>query len=422
MGWGELLWWRISEAGANNGLMMLELKGHTDVDRLRQSLEKLSMVHPLLRARGVRDGQGARFEVMNHPVAALRVVERRDDKHWIEVLEQETNEPVSADALPLWRFVAVVGPDRAEWIANFNHAIADGVSAIMFLDQLLRIYAGEPPMPARSLAPAFDGITKHGGAMALLKYTWRYLSGMVGRPPVAMLPLAKGVEPYSPGRTRIAEFTLDEATTAALSKHCKAHRVSLNALISAALLTASSEHIEGAAPHRIGMSFAMNLRPLLDVNVNDDFGYYVTGSEADHVVSPGGDLWELARQTMKDSSRVYHGEHVKVNSWLRQVILKLKPTGQSLLDSAPKGSKACFHITNMGRLDKPTQYGDMQVLRWFHAAMVHLVRRPFLCLCCVAYAGRLQLTFGYCEPHTDKAMVDQLLGRFLGILQQAAKG
>jgi hypothetical protein len=39
----------------------------------------------------------------------------------------------------------------------------------------------------------------------------------------------------------------------------------------------------------------------------------------------------------------------------------------------------------------------------------------------VTSVGRLQLAFGYCEPHTDRAMVDRVLARFLSILNRAAQ-
>ncbi len=422
MGWGELLWWRISEAGSNNGVMVLEVEGHTDIDRLKYALEQVSLTHPLLRCRGVRDGKRGRIEVPAQGVAPLRVIPRRDDKHWIEVAENEVNQAVSNETYPLWHLVAIVGNDHAEWILVINHAIVDGLSANLFYDLLLRIYSGEAPPAPRAMPPAFDTIIKHGGALPLARYTWAYLRGMFGRPPVKKFPMAAGVDPEVLGRSRIVEHTLDEATTKALAARCKTQRLTLNGLLSSAMLIAACDGVEGQAPHRIAMSFAMNLRPLLTVNVNEDFGYYVTGAEADHVVSPNSDPWPLARQTMQDASRVFHGEHVKVNSWLRQVILKIKPTGQSLLDAAPKSSRACFHITNMGKLSMPTQYGDLRIRRWFHSSSVHLARRPFVCLSSIAYAGRLQLTFGYCEPHTDRAMVDRVVGRFLSILDRVAKG
>jgi hypothetical protein len=218
------------------------------------------------------------------------------------------------------------------------------------------------------------------------------------------------------------DINLDEATTSALLKACKPRGVNLNNLLSAAMLQAASGVLVEPLPHRLSMSFALSLRGLLKVNVDDDFGYYVTGAEVEHEVAQGADLWALAKGTAKDAAAVYHGEHVRVTSWLRAVILKLKPTGQSLLDAAPKSSRTCFHITNMGRLDMPTQYGDVKVLRWFHTSSVHLARRPFLCLSSIAYGGRLQLTFGYCEPHLDRALLDRVLAHFIGTLNQVAKG
>jgi NRPS condensation-like uncharacterized protein len=422
MGWGELLWWRVSEAGSTNGVMVLEIEGRLDIERLRHAMAQVSLIHPLLRARAVRDGSGGRFEVLADGVCPLRVVQRRDNQHWIEIAEEETNRAVPPDAYPLWRLVAVRGESQTELVFVVNHSIVDGISGNLFYDPLLRIYAGEPTMAPRPLPPAFDGVVKHGGALAVARYMWTYLRNQVGQAPTVRLPLAKGVSHTTPGRTRLIDFTLDEATTAALSKQCKSQKATLNGLLSAAMLMATSTEIESAAPHRIGMSFAMNLRPLLKVDVLNDFGYYVTGTEAVHTVAPDADPWALARSTMQDTTRAFHGEHVKVFSLFRQVILKFKTTGQSLLDAAPKSSKSCFHITNMGRSDMPTQYGDLRVRRWFHTSSAHLVRHPFICLSSIAYAGRLQLTFGYCEPHTDRVLVDRVVARFMDTLQRAAQG
>jgi NRPS condensation-like uncharacterized protein len=422
MGWGELLWWRVSEAGSNNGLMVLELEGATDVERLRHALEQVSLTHPLLRCRGVRDGSRGRFEVPAAPVAPLLVIERRDDQHWIEVAEDEINRAVPTDAYPLWHLVAVAGPDHAEWILVINHAIVDGLSANLFFDLLLRLYSGEPSPPPRPLPPAFDGIVKHGGPLAVARYVWAYLRANRGQPPALKFPMAKGVTRNTPGRSRLIDITLDEATTSALTKQCKAQRVTLNGLLSAAMLMAASESVEGQAPHRIAMSFAINLRPLLTVDVTPDFGYYVTGAEVAHNVPHDVDAWALARLAMKDAGRVFHGEHVKLYSLVRRVILTFKRTGKSLLDIVPKTAKVCFHITNMGRLDMPTQYGDLRIRRWFHTSSAHLIRNPFICLSSITYGGRLQLTFGYCEPHTDRSMVDRVLARFQDILQRAAQG
>jgi NRPS condensation-like uncharacterized protein len=422
MGWGELLWWRISQAGSTNGMQVLHFDGRIDVERLQRAMEQVSSVHPILRSRAVPQGQGARLEVQGPPVALVRVIERRDDNHWIEVVEQETNDRIPPDRFPLIHLTVVLGQDRSEMLLVVNHSIADGVAGVDMCELLFKIYAGQPVPPPRALAPAFDGIVNHGGAWALAKYGWRYLRDMVGKPPGVKFPLAKGVDPNTTGRTRLVDFMLDEETTSALLKRCKTHEVTLNGLISAAMLIASCDGIEaGPGPHRMAMSFAISLRPLLKVNLPDDFGYYVTGAEADHMVTPDSNPWALAKETLQDTARVFHGEHVKINSWLRWVILKLKPTGQSLLDAAPKSSRACFHITNMGRNTKPLVYDNLRLRRWFHFSSVHLARRPFICLSTVTSVGRLQLAFGYCEPHTDRAMVDRVLARFLSILNRAAQ-
>jgi NRPS condensation-like uncharacterized protein len=302
-----------------------------------------------------------------------------------------------------------------------NHSIADGVAGVDMCELMLNIYSGQPVPPPRPLPPAFDGVVKHGGALALARYGWSYLRDMVGKPPSVKFPLAKGVDAQAKGRTRLIDFMLDEDTTSALLKRCKAQGVTLNGLISAAMLIASCDGVEGKGPHRMAMSFALCLRSLLKVKLPDDFGYYVTGAEADHMVSSDSNPWVLAKETLQDTTRVYHGEHVKINSWLRWVILKLKPTGQSLLDAAPKSSRACFHITNMGRNTKPLVYDNLRLRRWFHFSSVHLARRPFICLSTVTSVGRLQLAFGYCEPHTDRAMVDRVLARFLSILKRVAQ-
>jgi len=423
LGRGEQLWWQVSQAGSANGTMVAALGGPVDPDRLVRALRQTVAQLPMLRVT-VQSAPCPAFELMAEAPLPWRIVPRAHADHWRSLTEADLQNALPHDAAPLWRLTLVHGADASELLFTFHHATGDGLSGVLFFDTLLRCYSGPHAMGGRSSLPrAYDDLLGDVGALPMLRHWTRWLWGQVTRPRSVLLP--GPAEPDDPGRpastTRVLDITLEPTVVRRLLAQCKVHGESLNSLLSAALLLAARHTLDGEQALPLMLTSAINVRPLLTQPMHAEVGYYVTGIDGQYPVAPASDLWALSRAVGARTQAQFTREHVAHGLALRRLLLAVKRSGHALVDMIPQATRNSLHVTNLGRLNLPGRYGDLELRRCFHVAAVDLVRRPYICLAAVTLADALQLTFSYCAPQTPQVLVERVMHGMQHLLQRVAQ-
>jgi hypothetical protein len=127
-------------------LQIVRIDGALGEPTLRRALDAVQSKHPLLRVHVT--GPGGIFEAEGTERIPLRVVARDSADRWRAEGLEELHRPIAYGAKPLLRVVWVGDEHGGELLLVSNHAILDGVAAVVVvrdvLDLCARIDAGEP--------------------------------------------------------------------------------------------------------------------------------------------------------------------------------------------------------------------------------------------------------------------------------------
>ncbi|MFF5866012.1 condensation domain-containing protein, partial [Pseudomonas sp. NPDC012596] len=152
--------WQLDPQGcAYNIPVALRLRGALDIDALRQALEALVERQASLRTRFV-EAQGEVYQVVDDASGAVPlsidtspVFAHLRDRHIQTLVETELRTPFDLANEPLWR-VRLVGLAEDDFVLlmTLHHAISDGWSMGVVVDELLACYSAAAQGQATGLA------------------------------------------------------------------------------------------------------------------------------------------------------------------------------------------------------------------------------------------------------------------------------
>ncbi|MBD0020378.1 MULTISPECIES: non-ribosomal peptide synthetase [Gordonia] len=234
-----------------NAQFVLDFDRALDPDRLRHALAALMADHPALRGGFTHDGMPGPVQyIVDRLPVPLEIADLRELRD--TALDDAYNTVIGADrahtfdltAPPLWRVTLIRRPDGDRLAVSRRFLVWDGWSNGPFIGGLLAHYAGEldrspaHPPSLRSPAPiesaVFARYLRWLGERdrATAAAAWAdYLDGY--DEPSVLVPEA---DPIVRGRTRIHNHTLSAGQSAALPALARAAGVTLNTVLSTALL------------------------------------------------------------------------------------------------------------------------------------------------------------------------------------------
>ncbi len=257
---------------------------------IRQSLDHLQYRHPLLRASITKLKKEFWFQELN-PIISIPLEEiiRKNDGHWLEVVNVEINKKVIDNPGPLLKSIYLTPSkekEDTELLLVFHHSIIDSVSLIALINELLT-YAGQidkniTPVQSTTLpvAPIIESILP--GDYKGIRLLFRLIPFMAKQ--------LKDEIIYNKGSKKLKDLPIPltsdnnvltvvftKETTTALIKWSRQNKISLNSLIAAAMLLAiHRRYYFGKDRLMRHMNFA-NLRPYLLPPVNgENEGCYVS--------------------------------------------------------------------------------------------------------------------------------------------------
>lgn len=426
-------------------VVVMRLVGRLAVERVRSALDRLRREEPLLRARVAATATGPRFVCEGVTAIPLERTERRDDRRWLEVVEEELNRPLPAAPGPLARCRLLGGAPargdggRHELIVTLHHAIVDAASTAALMNRLLTLLAGgpaenelaaapaeptgrppaepparppterpaEPPVEAR-LPAAVRGLRgRLGGAGFLarqvadeLGFRLRRRTGR--RPPVAESP-----------RCRPLAVALDREETGSLVRATRRRRVTLNGALSAAMLGAVHRRLyDGASRPLRYLAFA-DLRPQLDPPLPaGELGCCIAMLRNTLGMRSGTGFWELASEITRQVDRAvrrgdrfhaYRFCETAMRATLRQRHERMAATALSYSGVAPLAPPA----------------GALR-LADCHAFVSNLDLGPEYTALARLMDGRLQLDVVYLDSDMNEALAKELAADVLDTLRAAA--
>lgn len=281
--------------------VVAELDAAVSQERCRAALAEVQRSHPLLRVGvtagdGGEGGPGPVFHRSDAPVP-LTVVE--EAVTWQAAAAGELARPFARGVAPLVRAALVPGERSCVLVLTFEHSIADGLSAVGVLGDVLAVLNGRA-LPVRAVPAAQEDLVAA-------------LTGPAAQDPApAPTPEVTGVDarmgavssrrPFDGALPHVSGVAFDAVSTRRLLARCRTEGTTVHAAICAAA-TQVAARLQGLDFVRVASP--VSLRHLIDGHGSGDGSGGVGGNVALRIVAartgfpadPARPLWDLARDT-----------------------------------------------------------------------------------------------------------------------------
>lgn len=431
--------WLIDQVVPQNFVMIARLSRASGLltnfkDVLRQALDLLQARHPVLKSK-IKEGEAPEFVSVGVPEIPLNIVKRQDDHHWIEVAEKEMQVPVPWTLGPLVRVVLLESPDKCELLVTFCHVVADALSGVVFVKNLLVIVgellkggAIEPESRLPQLPSSLDLLRKD------IKYPPEFLDikGRIMRAFHKPVKLSGDNEVTPEKRiTRVIQRILTKTETKKLISKCREKKTSVHGALCAALMQTvvnqirKAQNVPQSGALMIGCTSPVNIRHLFTTTIGENIGNFISDAMHFQLIDDQSSLWSAARNVKKSLQKeIKFGRDIKAIRGVGE-FLKLKPTPLELVTGISQMVPPVA-VSNMGMLDIPEKFGDLSLEEFHFTLSINPGVGSGFAISVTGFLGVMTINFLYSEPYLSKdrvqIMVENTLERLKDALQEKKNG
>ena len=413
--------------GAMIYVNIARIQGVVAGDLLRTAIDLLQQRHPLLQVHLQESDGNFYFCTESTLPIPLGIIDRQHDRQWTEIAEDELSRKFTGEFEPLCRITLLQSSDRLdsqELIVTFHHAIADGLSALHFMHELMSVYqqlvAGTPVLPMESL-PLLPPLEQ-----LLAQYLSEPAANLIQVPPSQTNPspvlLIEQAAPVDRRRTRLLPCEFGRDLTLQLKSRCREERTTVHGALCAAMLLVCMRQL--SSPESVVMSCgsSVNLRgsclPLVE---RDHLGCFVSAVTTSHQISIDANFWELARECQTTIHQLIDDKfpHYQVSN--PDLISKYQPSFLAQLAEHNMGRTTTAHISNLGQFDFTKSSESVRLESFYFATGQNLVGTCFW-LGAVTIDQRLFCTFAYVDPLISPNTAKSLVNSTIAILTNVSSG
>lgn len=402
--------------------------GEPDEAALRKALLVLRDFYPMAAIRLVKDEHGEPcFSTEGVDGFPLKVIDQAGDDEWQKVVGQELGDDFDLAHGPLVRAVLLKRSAGTDLILTFHHGIADGMSAVYFLRDLLSLVQDPtkdlPVMarPDRLLDRIPAKVKESPGVKMKIAGMKTGLWLMQHIKPFASFyaPADRLIDASPPWQHfRIASRCLTPAQTSHLALRCREEGTSVHAALSAAWLRARL----AVHPDRKGwkrtISSPVNLRG--QIQLENTFGMVMSNAITTVDCSPERGFWDVAREMKRllqqesQTGRVYH--------WLLTMYglmdLPLNTLRRAVPIFATQPLNYDFSMSNLGQLPIPLRAGSLE-LEAVYGPVVNTSEQE-LTVGIATVLNRLTMTLTFRDFVLNPVDAQSMADKAIDILGQAA--
>jgi hypothetical protein len=410
--------WLSDQHAPFNVVSVLRLEHAPTPKMIQDAIRLLQKRHPLLQAC-IKNGKYMR---LFDPSLPLQVTKQQEDGDWLNSVEHEMNTRLSPES-GLFRGLYIYNSHHADLFLTFHHSIMDSASLVHLFDALLQLCVTDlpsdeiTPLPLLDVVPpveerfpnpfkGFAGLAKTTKyALAQMTDEARYQWQMRGRIPAPRLG----------GRGFPLALTVPTSVVDALSRRCRAEKVTLNSLLNASLLLGANRNL-----------YAGNLIPMRTFSFADLRPYTVPPTSAENLanyismlrytmdVSGTSDIWTLTR-TLHD--KIYRslkrGDKFSA-SQMSESLIKMFVG----MNSMRMGATA---LNYSGAIPLETQYGRIQI-KSLHGFLSSFDLGPEVSAQARLFNNELWIDFMFLETDMDRELAAKIVGEVRYILETAGNG
>jgi NRPS condensation-like uncharacterized protein len=330
-----------------------QVRGTIDSAALTHALEQLQQRHPLLRVKIALEQNGTPYFVEQSNAIPYRMIARSGDVHWQTEAARELTEPFDWAEAPLIRIVWLYSPDISDLIVVCHHAIADGMTTIKLIQEILSLleYPHQAvlncPVPPslESLLPGNQPISNFLKVLASGMVYWQQFWQR-------MKPRQNHTLPGN-SLLQVSAGQLSPEITTQLIQHCRQEGTTVHAAICAAWLFAIAQNDDSTQP--LQCFSPVNLRPYFASL--QECGLYISSARTTHTITSQTQFWQLARSLKSDLMQQANDIHQYVQQ--RTALTLANPSPEFVHRLFTKRCSSDVMVTNLGRLSIPQQYGNL---------------------------------------------------------------
>lgn len=384
-------------------VVAVEIKGETQPSDWQFALDALQRRHPLLSARIHNDGSSTKFSVRPQNPIPLRVLPNDGRVNWHQLAAAELHTPFVPTEAPLLRATVVHARHESVLILAAHHSIADGMSVVYAIRDLLEALPGVP----------LHSLTLQNSQERLLGLPERVPEdGTAAAREVSVLPEEFLQKPRQPNHHPpvLEARRLSSELTQRLSQLARDNATTVHGILCAALILAGRELSSDWAVKTVRLLSPVNLRSITGVkdDVVVNFANAITTTAPD---SPTG-LIELAQRIKRELSEKTSpqslGELGVRMVQLSNAGLDLSSTARFMFDRFESDAL----VTNLGVLPIPTKIGAFTIEGfWGPAVMTGVPGEQTI--------GVATIGGSMCLLHSSYSPLPSLLDRIASILSAA---
>jgi hypothetical protein len=349
----ERILYRYAERNPTHFLLVAEFDIVLAEDQLRTALSAIQQCHPLLSAH-VEDRPESRLGFYRaESVAQIELtVHERYDSEWQFLAVEELARPFDRSAAPLMRAVLLKGQSSSALLLTFDHTIADGISSVMVLNDLVDSLNGHRLTP-RDVPPSQEE------TIALRLPSSNHQPIPEPAVPDARMLKPSSIRPFDGTRSHIYTVALNGPDTSRLVDRCRAERTTVHA----AIVTASSR--VQATLH--GEDFVRILSPInirALINVGNDCANHISYAVTGMAPWDGAEFWDQARAVTAELSVARSAKTVAAMPAMLEQAIPVDAETHDAEQFITTGTPADLGISNLGVHDRETSVAIRPTALW----------------------------------------------------------
>jgi Condensation domain len=342
-----------------------QIIGEIAPESLQFALARLQERHPLLRVRVALDSAKHPCFVEDYAPIPLRIISRESSHQWEREIEAELAMPFSLNTAPLMRVVWVRSSTISELIITCDHAIADGVSTVNLIQDLLQSLANpDVAIEQLSIPPAQEDLLP-GWDCRRESFYQKLRTQSILWLIRAFYSIKQLISQSNPARLshchRLHSGALSPEFLTVLKRQCREEKTTVHAAICAAFLLAIAHQKGELQPQALKCLSPINIRPYLTDAVADECGLYMLPGITMHSVALEMNLWELARSLKSQLMAQMTADCLREKAVQCDRLISVNPSPEVVQQAFVKQQDYDLMVTNLGQLNLSQQFGHLRL-------------------------------------------------------------
>ena len=409
-----------------NVVMAARIIGRVSGQDLRAAVNMVRKKHPLLGARIELDEESAGwFTTHGVPKIPIEVSPRATDSDYLRRMREELKRSWPVGRGPLARFVLLHSPEASDLIVNAHHSICDARSLaflirdiLTFLSQPTDIENIEPVIPV-ALEKAIPSSVSSGllTRLVMRRVNRRWLKKGISFDESDYQDLHRRF--WEKHEAAIFSWFLTGQETSALVARCRQRKISINSALYAAFLVAQHRVQGGDRDEFSNVLVPVDFRDYLTQDASKALGLYASALQLRFDIEPGKPFWETAQNLGARIKQQLTDKNVlasqRMNAFHPSLLDGLAfamfgelddKMARGLVERIRGKMRTGILVSNLGRLDFSTDYGDL-----FLAAIIPpaiYAGNAEKALEALTIGGKLYLTLTFDESNVSRETVNEV--------------